>query len=240
MLQSTEEVLAIIPARGNSKGIPRKNLQPLAGKPLLAWTVEAARKAGSVTRVLVSTEDAEVAEAARRAGAEVPFLRPREIAGDEVHAVEVVLHALDWLRHHGRADPALVVMLLPTSPLRRAANIDEAVALYRRGGADSIVSVQLSDKHLLHLRSLQDGYLRPIQPADDLNVQRQDLDDLYALNGSIYVSAPETLRRSGSFHLPATRPYVMSRLTSIDVNSPEDLVLARALLALETADALAD
>jgi len=220
------ETLVVIPARGGSRGIPRKNLVLLEGKPLIAWTIQAAKAARHVTRVIVSTDDPEIAEVSRQFGAETPFLRPAEISGGEVFSVAVPVHALKWLRENEGYEPARVLMLLPTSPLRQAEDIDGAIELFAASGAPSVVSVEPMDKQLPHLRRLVDGRLEPLIPFDQLNVQRQGLEPLYVLNGSIYVTTPATLLEHGTFHLRGAAGYPMLPARSIDINSPEDLLLA--------------
>jgi CMP-N-acetylneuraminic acid synthetase len=222
-------VVAVIPARGGSKGIPRKNLEPLAGKPLIAWTIEAALEARTLDRVLVSTDDAAIAAAAERHGAEVPFLRPAPLGEDGVHAIHVMLHAVDWLERTGEL-PEAVVMLLPTSPLRSSADIDAAVKTFRAGDGAPVVAVYASDKTAISLRWVVEGRLTPILPLPDPNVQRQDAQQLYAVNGAIYVAEPARLRREGTFHAPDAIGLEMPRLRSIDVNTREDLLLAEFLL----------
>jgi CMP-N-acetylneuraminic acid synthetase len=223
--------LAVIPARGGSKAIPRKNIRPLAGKPLIAWTIAAARAARLVDRVLVSTDDEEIAAVARSAGAEVPFLRPAALAGDEVHSVHAVLHALDWLEEHAGAAPDTVVMLLPTSPFRQAGDLDRAVATLRSSGAPSVISVCASGP-FGSLRWMRDGLLVPLEPGGDHNFQRQDVEQLYAVNGSIYVAASAALREHRSFHIAGAAGSVMSNLRSIDINTLEDFTIAEALAPL--------
>ncbi len=224
--------LAVIPARGGSKAIPRKNLRPLAGKPLIAWTIAAALQARRVDRVLVSTDDEEIAATARAAGAEVPFLRPAELAGDDVHSVHSVLHALDWLEAQEGATPQVVAMLLPTSPLRSARDLDRALELLENSGAPSVISVCAAGTPLGSLRWLRDGRLVPLERGGERNFQRQDVEQLYAVNGSIYVAAAESLRRHRGFHIDGAVGSVMSRLHSIDINTPEDFAIAEALMPL--------
>lgn len=222
----SKEVIAIIPARGGSKGIPRKNLIDLGAKPLLSWTLESAFKAESVTRVLVSTDDPEIARTSIDLGAEC-LMRPAELATDHIHAVHVVLHALETLQ----IDAELVLMLLPTSPFRQAYEIDDAIRTYRQQpDSDSLVSVCELDKQILHLRNIRKGFLVPLAETTNLNIQRQDLEPLYALNGSIYVSTPAKLLKNRSFHTSYTIPYIMPWLHSIDINSLQDLSLAKTLL----------
>lgn len=223
--------LAVIPARGGSRGIARKNLTPLAGRPLIAWTIVGALGASGITRTIVSTDDAEIAAVAREHGAETPFLRPAEISGAEVHSVAAPLHALAWLREHENYEPARIVMLLPTSPLRRTADIEGALDLFDRSGAPAVISLVELDKQLPHLRRLVSGRLEPALPLANANVQRQDLEPLYALNGSIYVSTPAALVAGGTFHLPGAAGFPMLPRFSVDINSPDDLLLAEFYLS---------
>ena len=224
--------LAVIPARGGSKAIPRKNLRLLAGRPLIAWTIAAALKAQRVDRVLVSTDDAEIAEVAKAAGAEVPFLRPAELAGDDVHSVHTVLHALDWLEQHEGAAPNTVVMLLPTSPLRSSGDLDRAVEALESTGAPSVISICVSGTPFGSLRWLRSGRLEALDQGKERNFQRQDVEQLYAVNGSIYVAPTSALRQHGSFHVDGAVGSVMSRLHSIDINTEEDFAIAEALIPL--------
>lgn len=222
-------VLAVIPARGGSVGVPGKNLRPLAGRPLLAWSVACARAASSVDRVLVSTEDQAIAQAARDAGAETPFVRPAHLADGAVHSVHVVLHALDWLEAAEGALPELILMLLPTSPFRRPEHIDGAVEVMRRHKPVSVISVCPLHHPLITLRWIRRGELVPVHPQENMNQQRQEAEPVYTVNGSIYVSTPQALRTHGTFHAPGAAPYVMGELESLDINTLDDFRLAGIL-----------
>jgi CMP-N,N'-diacetyllegionaminic acid synthase len=216
-------VLGLVPARGGSKGIPRKNLAPLGGKPLLTWTLEAASAAASLERVVVSTDDEEIAGLARELGAEV-LGRPRELAGDETPMVDVMRHAL------GELGPAEVVVLLqPTSPLRRAEHVDEAVALLRETGADAVVSV-VEVPHQFRPASLmrvEDGRLVALEQGDPTTRQEKRL--VYARNGpAVLALRPDRLR--DDLYAGDLRPYVMELRDSVDVDGPGDLQLAELLL----------
>jgi CMP-N,N'-diacetyllegionaminic acid synthase len=223
--------LAVIPARGGSKAVPRKNVQPLAGQPLVAWSIGAARGARLVDRVIVSTDDEEIAATARSAGAEVPFLRPPALAGDTVHSVHAVLHALDWLEASEGEVPDTVVMLLPTSPLRTAADIDFAIKILQRDSPPSVISVMAVSPQG-SLRRLRNGRLVPLVGEGERNFQRQDVEALYAVNGSIYVAATTALRDHRSFHIDGAVGYVMAKRHSIDINTAEDFAMAEALAPL--------
>ncbi|WP_355608982.1 acylneuraminate cytidylyltransferase family protein [Xanthomonas cannabis] len=224
-------IVAVVPARGGSKGIARKNLVPLGGRPLLAWTITAALESGVVDQVVVSTDDLEIGETARRFGAETPFVRPPELAGDDVHAVQVVLHALRWLEEHQQCAPQGVMMLLPTSPLRSAEDVRQVVQLFDRQRAEAVISVADLGKYMTNLRYLDQERLEMVDPAQNRNAQRQGLRKLYGVNGSLFLARPDALRRAGTFHIEGALGYVMDSLRSVDINSQADLVLARRLLA---------
>lgn len=232
-------VLAVVPARGGSKGIPRKNLADVAGRPLLAWTLQAALDSGVVDELIVSTDDAEIAAVARRWGASVPFLRPAELGRDEVHAVHTVLHALDWFEATHGALPELVLMLLPTSPLRRPDDIRACVELMQRRDTPAVISVTDLGKYLNNLRYLDGDALSLVDPNVDRNGQRQTQRKIHAVNGSIFAARPHLLRAHGSFHIDGACGHPMDPQHSIDINGPQDLTLARDALARRAPTALA-
>lgn len=225
---SERDIVCIIPARGGSKGIPGKNLTPLNGRPLLAWTIGAALASKSVSRVIVSTDSEAIAATALECGAEVPFMRPAHLAGDDVHAVHVVLHALDWLEQQGQK-PTGVMMLLPTSPLRLATDIQAAVELFERKQAPAVISVIDLGKYMTNLRYLEGDALERVAPEENPNAQRQGLRKLYSVNGSIFLAQPDRLRQAGTFHIDGALGSVMDAINSIDINAPEDLSLAKQL-----------
>ena len=216
-------VVGLVPARGGSKGIPRKNLATLAGKPLLHWTLAAAAAARSLDRVVVSTDDEEIGTLTEQLGAEV-LGRPRALAGDEVPMLDVIRHAL------GELGPVEVLVLLqPTSPLRRAEHVDEAVRLLRETGADSVVSVvevphQFRPGSLMELDA--DGRLVGAPgPAT-----RQDKPVVYARNGpAVLALRPDRL--GNALYTGDCRPYVMGLRDSVDVDGPDDLRFAELLLS---------
>jgi CMP-N,N'-diacetyllegionaminic acid synthase len=214
------EVAALIPARGGSKGIPRKNLAPLAGKPLVRWAIDAARAAQTVTRVVVSTDDDEIAAAA----GEVEVLRrPVELAGDDTPMLDVIRHALE---HVQPCD--VLVLLQPTSPLRRPEQVDEAVRLLLKSGADTVVSV-VEVPHRYEpssLMELRDGRL----VARSEPTTRQAKKRLYARNGPAILAVRPSGIRDG-LYAGNVVGYVMDERDSLDVDTPHDLELAEALLA---------
>ncbi len=217
-------------ARGGSKSIPRKNLAPLAGRPLIAWTIEAALRCREVDRVVVSTDDDEIAAAARAHGAEVPFLRPPQLAEDSTPTMPVVVHALRWLEAEQGYRPDGVVLLQPTSPLRTADDITGAIGLARERSADSVISVSLAWSHPhLAKRITSDGRLEDFIAHPKVE-RRQDLEPVYSLNGAIYFARRAPLMENQTFYGPNTYAYVMPPERSLDVDTPWELHLCNLIL----------
>ena len=222
-------ILALIPARGGSKGIPRKNIVPLAGRPLIAHTIAAAKGASCLDRVVVSTDDDEIAAVAARWGAEVPFRRPAELAGDTAAGLDVALHALDWLAENEGYAPDILVELQPVAPLRLAADIDRAVRPLLDGSADTVVGL-VETEHPYYLRRLVGGAVFPFLPETPEAFRRQDLPPVYRLNGALLATRTQLLRERRSFYGGRTCGYVMPPERSIDIDTPLDLRIAAALL----------
>lgn len=223
-------VLALVPARGGSKGLPRKNVLPLGGKPLIAWSVEAARRSALVDRVVVSSDDEEILGAARAAGAEVPFVRPAALAADDSSTLDVVLHALDNLAAAGQAFDYLV-LLQPTSPLRQTEDIDGCLHRCRQLQAPSCVSVTAPDKSPFWMYTEDDRHrLVPLLPDGERASQRQQLPPVVALNGAVYVSGVTALRASRAFVTAETVAWHMPRERAVDIDTALDLAIAELLL----------
>jgi CMP-N,N'-diacetyllegionaminic acid synthase len=218
-------LLAIIPARGGSRGVPRKNVRDIAGRPLIAWTVTAACAVEAIDRVIVSTDDEEIGAAACAAGADMPFLRPAELAADDTPGIAPVLHALDQLPGYDE-----VLLLQPTSPLRTATHIAEAIAKARSSGAPSLVSVCEPDSHPDWMMRMDDAGRLSRWHACDAAARRQDLPPVYALNGAIYWARVDWLRAQRSFVGPETIGYVMDAEASVDIDTPLDWRIAEMLL----------
>ncbi|MDY0147963.1 MAG: acylneuraminate cytidylyltransferase family protein [Halothiobacillus sp.] len=219
-------MLALIPARGGSKGLPGKNIRPLKGRPLIGWSIEAARASRYVSRIVVSSDDEEILAVARDQGAETPFRRPASLAGDDTPSMDVVLHALDQL-----AGFEWIVLLQPTSPLRLALDIDAAIEQCLKTAAPSCVSVCEAPASPWWMFQVGDqGEMRSFLPPDQRPVRRQDLPDLYALNGAVYVAKTEWLRKSLSFLTEETVAYVMPSERSVDIDTLFDFHLAECLL----------
>lgn len=219
-----QKVLAIIPARGGSKGIPGKNLQPVAGKPLVVHSVEHALGAPSVERVVVSTDDAEIAEAAKAAGAEV-IARPAGISGDTASSEDALLHALDTLGESGY-EPDLVVFLQPTSPLRSASDVEAAVQTLLREKADSLFSGTPLEAFVWRAEK---GGLASVTYDYKRRPRRQEISDHFIENGSIYVFRPWVLRELRNRMGGKIAVYRMSFLQTLQIDEPQDLRLADRL-----------
>ena len=221
-------ILAVIPARGQSKRIPRKNLCDVAGRPLIAWSIEEAKQVPEISRLIVSTDDEEIAQVSREWGAEVPFVRPPGLATDHATSFEVVDHALRWCTESGGRQPELVLLLQPTSPLRTAADIRGAIALQRRTGANGVVSVQHAEHRPWWFRTIaSDGEL---QPWRGLTAANDDGQPLYLFNGCIYLVRSEVFLTERTFVPHTTQAFVMPAERSLDIDVPPDLKIADLLL----------
>ncbi len=228
MTDVSERILAIIPARGGSKGVPGKNIRPLAGKPLLQWTVEQALHARMVDEVLVSTDDTEIARVAWAAGAGV-VARPPELSGDLEPSESALSHALDAFRDGRGADPRLVVFLQATSPLRGDTDIDRAIARLEETQADSLLSVCPSHSFLW---KEEQGLATPITHDWRKRPRRQDMAAQYRENGSIYVFKPWVLREGGNRLGGRIALFPMAEIAGIDIDSEWDFEAAeRAMRA---------
>ena len=218
--------IALIPARGGSKGIPRKNIKLFNSKPLIYWSIKAALNSRFIDRVIVSTEDKEIAEIARSFSAEIPFFRPMELAMDNTPGIDPVLHALDNL-----PDVKDLLLLQPTSPLRESRHIDEIFRLRSKLNSDSAVSVSLSRKNIdlfFHMKSM--NQLEPYS-ENFKALPRQEYPDLFTLNGSLYLSSAESLISNKSFFSSNTVGYVMDPEYSIDIDTQLDWDIAEFLMA---------
>jgi CMP-N,N'-diacetyllegionaminic acid synthase len=235
------DVLGIIPARGGSKSIPRKNLAPLGGRPLIAYTFDVASASRRLTRFLVSTDDEEIFEAARALGVETPYLRPAQLAGDETPMVDVLLDVVATLDRREHYRPDVVVLLQPTSPFRRVEHVDAAVELLESSGADSVVTV-MQVPHQFTPTSLMRLEGQRLVPAavGELRLRRQDKPRLFARNGPAVVAVrTEVLMDRATLYGPDTRGLVMSREDSLDIDDQFDLDLAGLLLEARLAGRLA-
>jgi CMP-N-acetylneuraminic acid synthetase len=229
-------ILGLIPARGGSRGIPHKNIATLLGRPLLAYTCDAALASRLLSRIVVTTDDEEIAAVARTAGAEVPFLRPAELARPETPSAPVALHAVEWLRQRHGWDADIVVLLQPTSPLRRAAHIDEALERMSASEADTVVSV-IPVPHRFspyNVGQVTDGVWRDFWdgPLPFDRFRRQAAPQFFARNGpAVLATRTHILRSRKGFFGDRVVTYEMAEEDSIDIDTPFDLRLAEWMLA---------
>jgi CMP-N,N'-diacetyllegionaminic acid synthase len=229
-----KSVLGVVPARAGSKGLPGKNIRPLLGKPLIAWTIEAALKSAYVDKTVVSTEDPRTAEIAKSFGATVPFLRPPELARDETPTIDVLLHMLDHLeKHNERFD--YLILLEPTSPLREVSDIDGCMEqIVQHPAAKSIVSVARLEGSHPEFNAVIDpssGCIRRLDGSSNFRfLRRQELTDVYYFEGTVYVSQVSALRERRSFYHDLTLPYVVPRWKAPEIDELSDFLTIEALL----------
>lgn len=231
-LMKPSSVVAVIPARGGSKGIPRKNLALVAGKPLIVHTIEQAKASACVTATVVSTDDDEIASVSEAAGATV-IRRPADLSGDKASSESALIHAVHALAHQGNAQPELIIFLQCTSPIRRAPDIDKAVATLLQKGADSLLSVSPSHRFLW---KEEGGEARSINYDFRNRPRRQDMVPQYVENGSIYVFRTQALLDSGNRLSGKVALYPMDEEAAVDIDSMLDMKLAELIL-LERAGA---
>lgn len=225
-------ILGLVPARGGSKGIARKNVRILGGKPLMQWTIEAALDARTLTRIVVSTEDEEIAAIARSCGAAVPFIRPADLACDDTATLPVVQHALRALSKRGEQFD-VVCLLQPTSPFRSASDIDHCVELLAASGADSVVSVlrvpSEYNPHWVYFRATDDSLTLSTGGTEPI-ARRQILPAAFHRDGSVYVTRQDVILRENSLYGKRVLGYEMTRASAINIDTPADWDRAEAIM----------
>jgi N-acylneuraminate cytidylyltransferase/CMP-N,N'-diacetyllegionaminic acid synthase len=226
-----KKVLAIIPARGGSKGLPGKNIKELCGKPLIAWSIEQAKSCSDIDRIIVSTDDEEIAETAKKYGAEVPFMRPAELANDTASTIDVIFHAINWFKEHEDCRSEYILLLQPTSPLRSSEDINGAIQMLKEKNARAVVSVCETDHHPWWSNTLpEDDSMKDFLRPEILNKHRQDLPVFCRLNGAIYLAETDYLSEQNSFFGSDTFAHKMPQSRSVDIDSDLDFKLAVLLL----------
>jgi len=229
------ETIAVIPARGGSRGIPRKNIARLAGKPLIAYSIKYSLDCPQIARTIVSTDDSEIADIARKHGAEVPFLRPPELARDDTPDYPVFTHVLEWLREHENYTPELVVHLRPTSPLRPPGLIEKAVAMMMRDTvADCLRTVYETPITPYKMWRMEGKYLKPfakLEGKESYNMPRQDLPEVFWHNGVLDVIRASTILEKHSVSGTKILPMLMDdSFLTVDIDKPFDLIIAEAAI----------
>ncbi len=221
-----EKIIAIIPARGGSKGIPRKNLKLINRKPLLAYPIEAALGVEEIDRVIVSTDDDEIAETAKKFGAEVPFMRPEELSGDEVLTVPVLQHAVDWLKENENYDADIIILLYATSPMLTSGKIKEGIEkINGHNDVDSVVSVCKDDKY--HWKE-EGGKLIRFYPMEIM--PRQMMTPLLRENGALYIVRKEIMKKTGRYIGGNIRYILMKEKETWDIDTEEDFEIIEELM----------
>ncbi|MGB9979490.1 cytidylyltransferase domain-containing protein [Methanobacterium sp.] len=221
-------ILAIIPARGGSKGVPRKNIKKIAGKPLIAYTIESAVESKHIDKVIVSTEDQEIAHISKEYGAEI-IKRPEKLALDNSSTIDAIFHCLNYLKIE-KYMPDIVVLLQPTSPLRTTENIDESIEFFCKKDCESVISVCEFEHSPYWSLKIENHYLKPNFGDKYFKMRRQDLPTLYLPNGAIFISNPQNLMNYESFYSKKIMPYLMSPENSIDIDSELDFKIAETIL----------
>jgi CMP-N,N'-diacetyllegionaminic acid synthase len=228
-----EKILALIPARGGSKGVPHKNLRTIAGKPLIAYSIETALlERETLYRVIVSTEDEKIASIARQLGAEVPFLRPADLSGDKSPMIPVVRHAVQFIEQQDGIRLDWVLLLQPTALFRTADDIRAAITLAHKGDCDSVISVvQVYSTHPILMKKIEYGRLLPYCIEEIEGTRRQDYQPpAFMRNGAIYLVRRDVVVEKGSMWGEIIRPYVMPEERSVNIDSEMDLRLAEYIL----------
>lgn len=203
----------------------------VGGKPLLCWTVKSAHESKRLSRVIVSTDSLEIAEAARTLATEVPFIRPQRLASDETSGIDVIVHALEWLSNTEAYEPDLVMVLQPTSPLRTADHIDGAIELLLAKNAPAVVSVTEVQYHPYWMKRVNgEGVMHDFMTLDAPYARRQDLPVLYAINGAVYLARRATFLAQRTFFPEGTRAFIMPQSSSLDIDTPWDAHLADLIL----------
>lgn len=223
-----KKILALIPARGGSKGIKDKNIIDLCGKPLIAYSIECGLQSKYIDSVVVTTDSEKIAEVSRQYGARVPFLRPAEYAQDTSTTLVAVLHAVNTLKEMGESYDALL-LLQPTQPLRTSEDVDKAIEAYFENGEEDLVSVSLVSDHPLHIRTVEEnGKLKKLLDSSS-TCRRQDMPPFYRVNGCIYINNLNELNDKTSFNDNSV-PYIMEQSHSVDIDDLADFYLAEYYL----------
>jgi CMP-N,N'-diacetyllegionaminic acid synthase len=223
-------ILALITARGSSKRIPGKNIRPLGGKPLIVWSIDAAKGIPDICDILVSTDDAEIAKVCKAAGANVPWLRPAELATDTASSVDVALHALDWYEaEKGSVDGLL--LLQPTSPFRTRESILRGIHIFHENGQRAVVGFSEVKSHPMRCFYLNGDTMSPFIEGEGVNLRSQDLALAYEINGAFYLIAPNEFREGRSFNKVNMMPLIIiDPKESIDIDTEWDWKIAEAAL----------
>lgn len=226
-MYKNQKILALIPARGGSKGIPGKNIKKLCGLPLIAYTINAAKKSKYIDEIVVTTDSEKIAKVAREYGASVPFLRPAKISGDDAKTIDAVIHAINEL---GTDNFDVLILLQPTQPLRTSEDIDGAIELFFSKKCRSLIGVCKTASHPLFVRTVdKDNVLNKLLVTANSTIRRQDLPDYYVINGAIYINKISDLTHDTSFG-DNEIGYIMEKENSVDIDDMLDFYFAETIL----------
>ncbi len=224
-------ILAIIPARGGSKGLPGKNIKPLNGKPLVAYSIEAANKSKFINKLVLSTDSNEISQVCSHYDIEIPFMRPAELATDDADATDAYRYTIDRLQKETGYNPDIVVILQPTSPLRTAQDIDNAIEIFLKNNANAVIGVCETDVHPNRIKIIQDdGTIRPRSNRKGVFGNRQDNDKVYLHNGNMFVFKPSVLFDESGEYPDKTYPYIMPVEHSTDIDTQHDFDITEFLM----------
>lgn len=224
-----KKILAVIPARGGSKGIPNKNIVDLCGKPLIAYSIEEALKTKYIDKVIVSTDSEKIKDISLKWGADLPFMRSNELSSDSAKSIDVVLNCLEYFNNVDEYYD-YVILLQPTSPLRNCKDIDDALEMIINKNGSSLVSVCPVEQNPVLMRTIENDRMNEIVNCQNDNLRRQELPEFYIFNGAIYINSVDMLYNEKAFVNENTIPYVMDKNKSIDIDEPKDIVLAEFFL----------
>lgn len=224
------KILAIIPARGGSKGVPRKNIKDLNGKPLIAYSIDVAKESKYIDRIVVSTEDEEIAEVSKKFGAEVPYLRPLKLAKDDSPTVDCIINMVTWLKENENYIPDYVCLLQCTSPLRESKDIDGTIEKAIGENVDGAISVCEAEVNPYWTNIFDDDKLKYFIEEGKKITRRQDLPKVYSMNGAVYVMKTDVLLDKKTFETDNITGYVMSSENSIDIDTNLDFKFAELLM----------
>ena len=231
-----KEILAIIAARGGSKGLPGKNIRELCGKPLISYTIEAAKEAKYITRVVVSTDDDDIARVSKESGADIPCMRPDELATDNASSIDAVLHMVNYLKEVENYNPEFIVLLQPTSPLRNSKHIDEAIKKLLETNMDAIVSVCESEVSPYWSNVFNEDKLEYFIEEGKKITRRQDLPKVYRMNGAIYGIKTDVFIKEKTLEPESLTGYIMSNKDSVDIDEALDFKFAEIIMKEELGD----
>ena len=228
-MYKNKKFLAIIPARGGSKGIPNKNIMAISGKPLIAYTIDAGKKSKYIDELIVSTDSEVIKVIAQQYGAKVPFLRSEELSNDTSKSIDVVIHSIDFYKKNNVSFD-YVILLQPTSPLRTFKHLDEAIEKLIESKSTSLVSVCEASENPVLMRSIENEKLKEVISFEGTNLRRQDLPTFYIFNGALYINSNDMLVNKKKFVDENTIPYVMNKESSIDIDTMLDARLVELII----------